>query len=65
MFGCYSDSILANTAMAHLAPLADYLDLDSHLNLIDDPFRGAVLTEGRLLPNNKPGLGVKYCASDS
>lgn len=65
MFGCYSDSILANTAMAHLAPLADYLDLDSHLNLVDDPFRGATLKQGRLLPNNQPGLGVEYCAADS
>lgn len=59
MFGCYSDSSLANTAMAHLSPLADYLDLDSHLNLIDDPFVGAVVQAGRLLPNDKPGLGVQ------
>ncbi|MGK7935539.1 MAG: dipeptide epimerase [Xenococcaceae cyanobacterium] len=65
MFGCYSDSSLANTAMAHLAPLADYLDLDSHLNLIDDPFCGATLQAGRLLPNNQPGLGVEYRVSDS
>jgi L-alanine-DL-glutamate epimerase-like enolase superfamily enzyme len=65
MFGCYSDSSLANTAMSHLAPLADYLDLDSHLNLIDDPFKGANLTEGYLLPNDRPGLGVEYCGSDS
>jgi L-Ala-D/L-Glu epimerase len=60
MFGCYSDSSLANTAMSHLAPLADYLDLDSHLNLIDDPFVGATLEKGRLLPNDLPGLGVRY-----
>jgi hypothetical protein len=40
MFGCYSDSTLANTAASHLAPLADYLDLDSHLNLVDDPLQG-------------------------
>lgn len=60
MFGCYSDSSLANTAMAHLAPLADYLDLDSHLNLLDDPFRGATIKAGRLIPNNRPGLGVTY-----
>jgi L-alanine-DL-glutamate epimerase-like enolase superfamily enzyme len=58
MFGCYSDSVLANTAAAQLSPLADYLDLDSHLNLIDDPFTGASLENGRLLPNNLPGLGV-------
>ena len=58
MFGCYSDSTLANTAMSHLAPLADYLDLDSHLNLIDDPFLGAIVSQGRLLPSDRPGLGV-------
>jgi len=62
MFGCYSDSALANTALLQLAPLADYLDLDSHLNLIDDPFNGAFIEEGRILPNNLPGLGVKLSA---
>lgn len=63
MFGCYSDSSLANTAMAHLAPWADYLDLDSHLNLIDDPFGGATITAGRLIPNRRSGLGVTYNAN--
>ncbi len=58
MFGCYSDSSLANTAAAHLAPLADYLDLDSHLNLLDDPFQGADIHNGCLIPNTQPGLGV-------
>lgn len=58
MFGCYSDSSLANTALSHLSPLADYLDLDSHLNLIDDPFTGATIQNGCLLPNDSPGLGV-------
>jgi len=62
MFGCYSDSSLANTAASHIAPLADYLDLDSHLNLIDDPFVGASVTEGRIIPNSLPGLGVQYSA---
>lgn len=62
MFGCYSDSTLANTAMAQLAPYADYLDLDSHLNLTDDPFVGATIKSGRLVPNCKPGLGVSYAA---
>lgn len=60
MFGCYSDSTLANTAAAQLAPLADYLDLDSHLNLMNDPFTGALLQKGRILPNNLPGLGVQH-----
>jgi L-alanine-DL-glutamate epimerase-like enolase superfamily enzyme len=58
MFGCYSDTVLTNTAAAQLSPLADYLDLDSHLNLIDDPFVGAKLIDGRLIPGDLPGLGI-------
>jgi L-Ala-D/L-Glu epimerase len=58
MFGCYSDTVLANTAAAHLSPLADYLDLDSHLNLIDDPFQGGTIVDGKLIPPDLPGLGV-------
>lgn len=58
MFGCYSDSALANTAAAQLAPFADHLDLDSHLNLLDDPFTGAIMQEGCLVPNDRPGLGI-------
>ncbi len=58
MFGCYSDSLLMNTALSHLGPLADHLDLDSHLNLTDDPFYGATFLHGRLLPPEAPGLGV-------
>lgn len=58
MFGCYSDSSLAITAAAHLSPLADHLDLDSHLNLVDDPFVGAQWVEGRVVPSELPGLGV-------
>ncbi|MEM9213721.1 MAG: dipeptide epimerase [Cyanobacteria bacterium P01_F01_bin.150] len=58
MFGCYSDSTLANTAAAQLAPFANHLDLDSHLNLIDDPFSGANIMQGRLSPTTQPGIGV-------
>lgn len=65
MFGCYSDSALANTALAQLAPLADHLDLDSHLNLKDDPFQGAPLHNGCLIPADHPGLGVTRHASES
>ncbi len=65
MFGCYSDSVLSNTAASHLSPLADYLDLDSHLNLTDDPFSGALVKEGRVIPNDLPGLGVQRSAVSS
>jgi L-alanine-DL-glutamate epimerase-like enolase superfamily enzyme len=59
MFGCYSDSSLLNTALAHLSPLADHVDLDSHLNLLNDPFIGAKFQNGCIVPNHQPGLGVK------
>ncbi|NJP11091.1 MAG: dipeptide epimerase [Leptolyngbyaceae cyanobacterium RU_5_1] len=58
MFGCYSDSSLLNTALAHLSPLADHVDLDSHLNLVDDPFIGASFQNGRVVPPDQPGLGI-------
>lgn len=60
MFGCYSDSALSNTALAQLSPLANHLDLDSHLNLKDNPFTGAELILGRLMPNEQSGLGVSF-----
>lgn len=64
MLGCYSDSTLANTAAAHLSPLVQHVDLDSHLNLRDDPFTGATLEGGRLIPNPLPGLGVQHDISN-
>jgi L-alanine-DL-glutamate epimerase-like enolase superfamily enzyme len=33
-------------------------DLDSHLNLVDDPFAGLNLVADRLLPPPGPGLGI-------
>lgn len=58
MLGCYSDAALLNGAAAQLLPLVDWPDLDSHLNLLDDPFRGPVLEDDRLRPGPGPGLGV-------
>lgn len=58
MFGCYSDSALSNTAAAQLGSFATHLDLDSHLNLKDDPFIGATMENGCLVPQDLPGLGV-------
>jgi L-alanine-DL-glutamate epimerase-like enolase superfamily enzyme len=60
MVGCYSDSTLANTAMAQITSLVDHVDLDSHLNLTDDPFQGATMLSGCLLPNDSPGLGLTH-----
>ena len=59
MLGCYSDSALLNGAAAQLLPLVRWPDLDSHLNLLDDPFEGPVRIGDRLEPSPRPGLGVR------
>ncbi len=60
MLGCYSDSALLNGAAAQLLPLVRWPDLDSHLNLVDDPFSGPALEGDRLRPGKGPGLGVLH-----
>lgn len=59
MVGCYSDSALLNGAAAQLLPLVRWPDLDSHLNLIDDPFIGPRLEGDHLRCGLGPGLGVQ------
>ncbi|HVK05974.1 MAG TPA: dipeptide epimerase [Armatimonadaceae bacterium] len=59
MMGCMSESPLAIAGSAAISSFADYLDLDSHLNIIDAPFGGLLWSEGRVLPPpDAPGLGV-------
>ncbi len=58
MLGCFIESSVGITAAAHLSPLVDYVDLDGHLLLKEDPWCGAVLDAGRVVPTDDPGLGV-------
>ena len=58
MLGCYSDGSLLNGAAAHLLPLVRWPDLDSHLNLVDDPFVGLECQGDRLQPPSGAGLGI-------
>jgi L-alanine-DL-glutamate epimerase-like enolase superfamily enzyme len=59
MFGCMLESTLGIAATAHLAPLADRLDLDGAVLLAEDPFEGPGLHESRLELGPEPGLGVR------
>jgi L-alanine-DL-glutamate epimerase-like enolase superfamily enzyme len=59
MIGCMIETSIGITAAAHLAPLADHADLDGNLLLAADPFRGAVVRDGRLVLTERPGLGVE------
>jgi L-Ala-D/L-Glu epimerase len=58
MLGCMIESSLGITAAAHLTPLVDYADLDGHLLIKDDPYRGVQVEQGKLILPTTPGLGV-------
>lgn len=58
MLGCKTESALGVTATAQLGGLADYLDLDGHLDLLDDPFTGIGIDRGEVTLPDRPGLGV-------
>jgi muconate cycloisomerase len=60
MLGCYSQTSMGNTAANSLGSLVDYIDLDSHLNLKDDPFVGCRFDDGYLINRDLPGLGVTH-----
>jgi L-alanine-DL-glutamate epimerase-like enolase superfamily enzyme len=59
MFGCMLESTLGIAAAAHLAPLADRLDLDGAALLAEDPFTGPSVRESKLYLGPEPGLGVR------
>jgi len=58
MLGCMVETSLSLTAAAHLSPLVEQADLDSHLLLRDDPFDGLKVREGRIILPSGAGLGV-------
>lgn len=58
MLGCMTETSCAISAAAQLSPLVDWADLDGALLIKDDPFDGARLVDGRIVPTNRPGLGV-------
>jgi L-alanine-DL-glutamate epimerase-like enolase superfamily enzyme len=58
MLGCMVESQLGVAPAAAIASLADWVDLDGHLLLADEPFTGLRFEDGRVLPGTGPGLGV-------
>lgn len=60
MLGCMVETSLGTTAMAHLAGLADWLDLDAPLLIANDPFVGVTFDRnGRIAVPDRPGIGVR------
>jgi L-alanine-DL-glutamate epimerase-like enolase superfamily enzyme len=58
MLGCMTESGLGISAGTQIASLCDFIDLDGNLLLLEDPWPGVELVDGRQLPPDKPGLGV-------
>lgn len=58
MLGCMTETSVGISAAAQLGPMVDYLDLDGHLLLANDPFTGLGGDGGRLTLTDLPGLGV-------
>ncbi len=59
MLGCMIETSVGITAAAHLSPLADHADLDGNLLITNDPFRGVMVRDGRLVLPDRPGLGLE------
>ena len=59
MLGCMIETSVGITAAAHLAPLVDWADLDGNQTVINDPFTGVRVKDGRLVLPDGPGLGVE------
>lgn len=57
MAGCMIESSLGISAIAQIAPLLDYADLDGAALLADDPFSGVRMVAGELRFPDDPGLG--------
>lgn len=59
MLGCMIESNASIAASCHLAPLADYADLDGSLLLESDPYEGVPITNGDLeLASVERGTGA-------
>jgi len=59
MLGCMIETSIGTTAMAHLAGLADWLDLDAPMLISNDPFEGLSYDKhAQMTLPQRPGIGV-------
>lgn len=59
MIGCMNETTIGSAAMAHLAPLVDYLDMDGPLLLAEDLATGLSYQEGQYKLAPETGLGIR------
>lgn len=59
MVGCMTETSCAISAAAQLVAGVDFADLDGNLLIKNDPFEGAILSDGKTKPTSLAGIGVK------
>lgn len=58
MMGCMTETSCAVSAASQLSPLVDWADLDGNLLIDNDLFEGVTVVDGRIILNDRPGIGV-------
>ncbi|SFL43103.1 dipeptide epimerase [Proteiniphilum acetatigenes] len=59
MIGCMTETSCAISAASQLYSGMDFADLDGALLIGNDCFDGAKLENGKIIPSDQPGIGVK------
>ena len=59
MIGCMNESSVGTAAIAQLAPLLDFVDMDGPLLLNEDIAEGVTFNQGRICYTDFAGLGIK------
>ncbi len=59
MVGCMNESSVGTAAIAQLAPMLDYVDMDGPLLLAEDIAEGVKFDFGRIIYTDKSGLGIQ------
>ena len=58
MLGCMTETSCGIAAAAQLSPMVDWTDLDGNVLIANDRFEGLIFEDGKVIPANKPGLGI-------
>jgi L-alanine-DL-glutamate epimerase-like enolase superfamily enzyme len=58
MVGCMTESTVGISAIAHLLPLLDYVDMDGALLLTNDIAKGVIIDNGTISYSDLNGIGV-------
>lgn len=59
MVGCMNESAVGTAAIAQLAPMLDYVDMDGPLLLAEDTASGVTFEDGKIIYNQGPGIGIE------